>query len=202
MATLLAEHAKLWFHMIQLDGGEAIGRRVVHHVLKAHELANVKDEKGRVATDMATPFNKEIIIEIFLLFKRYRLFELLHMSATCLVYRALDMKETDANGNPRQVALKVMRVKAQFMREISVRKYNLDKEFVIPILRTHPDSESLMDASSDVDPALMAEAASGNTTKDIIERFYILDMPLAERNMFVAIKQERFARNNWDEVRR
>ena len=196
----MAEHAKLWFHMIQLDG-EEIGRRVFHHVLKDHKLANVKDDKGRVATDMATPLNKEIIIEIFLLFKRYRLFELLHVSATCLVYRAHDMKDPDANSNPRQVALKVMRVKAQFLREISVRKYDLDKEFVVPIIRTYPDYESLTDANSDVDPALKAKAASGNNSRDVVETFYILDMPLAERNMFVAIKQERFARMDWEKVR-
>ncbi len=87
------------------------------------------------------------------------------------------------------------------MREISVREFNLDKDFVIPIIRTHPDTDSLTDANSDVDPAHMAKAASGNTTKDVLERFYILVMPLAERNMFVAIKQERFARNDWAEVR-
>ena len=43
--------------------------------------------------------------------------------------------------------------------------------------------------------------AMGQLTKNNAEKFYLLVMPLADRNLFVALKQERWAGKNMEEVR-
>ena len=45
-----------------------------------------------------------------------------HRSATSFVYKAVDEGVKDEFGHPRRVALKLMRCKGQFMREVQSRK--------------------------------------------------------------------------------
>lgn len=45
-----------------------------------------------------------------------------HTSATCLVFRAWDENSLDELGSPQRVALKLMRRKDQWQRELDIRR--------------------------------------------------------------------------------
>jgi hypothetical protein len=107
-----------------------------------------------------------------------------HKSATCFVFVGLDIHDLDALGEPCRVAIKLMRIEAQFQREIEARGQGFDSAYVMPILRTHePEGGATPSVFDRVDML----------TKEEAESFYALVMPMADRNLFVAIKQERFA---------
>ena len=106
-------------------------------------------------------------------------------SATCYVFVAKDRDDLDALGDPRPVAIKLMRIEAQFQREIEARGQGFDSTYVMPILRTY-EPEGGATSPSAFDGVDML-------TKEEAESFYALVMPMADRNLFVAIKQERFA---------
>ena len=108
-----------------------------------------------------------------------------HKSATCYVFVAKDRDDLDALGDPRPVAIKLMRIEAQFQREIEARGQGFDSTYVMPILRTY-EPEGGATSPSAFDGVDML-------TKEEAESFYALVMPMADRNLFVAIKQERFA---------
>jgi hypothetical protein len=100
------------------------------------------------------------------------------------VFVAKDRDDLDALGDPRPVAIKLMRIEAQFQREIDARGQGFDSTFVMPILCTYePNGGAPPSAFDGVDMLSKEEA----------ESFYALVMPMADRNLFVAIKQERFA---------
>ena len=125
-----------------------------------------------------------------------------HISATCYVFKAVDEQSLDdETQQPIKVALKLMRVKAQFQRELSARDKGFNHEFVMNVLQTHPG----VDAATMIswpDEVMDVEAdATGQLTKTNAEKLYLLVMPLADRNLFVALKQERWAGKNMEEVR-
>ena len=75
------------------------------------------------------------------------------------------------------------------------------QQFVMNVLQTHPEvgssstghwPDEVMDAEAD---------ATGQLTKTNAEKLFLLVMPLADRNLFVALKQERWAGKNMEEVR-
>ena len=69
------------------------------------------------------------------------------------------------------------------------------------ILQTHPEVGSST-FNSWPDEVVDVEAdATGQLTKINAEKLYLLVMPLADRNLFVALKQERWAGKNMEEVR-
>ena len=125
-----------------------------------------------------------------------------HISATCYVFKAVDEQSLDPETQqPIKVALKLMRVKAQFLRELSARDKGFNHEYVMNVLQTQPEVDSstfdnwpdeVMDVEAD---------ATGQLTKTNAEKLFLLVMPLADRNLFVALKQERWAGKNMEEVR-
>ena len=127
-----------------------------------------------------------------------------HRSATCVVYEALDEDCLDDEGNPIQVALKFMMIKEQFLREANCRiNHTFDSDYVIDIIRCHPEV-----ASSDIDSypdriqltdqrRLELEAL----TKEHAEQMFLVVMPLAERNLHVILKLERFAGQDFDTIK-
>ena len=126
-----------------------------------------------------------------------------HTSATCYVYKAIDEKNPDIDeftGQPipRRVALKLMRRKDQFFREIEKRNHSFNAEAVVDILETFPSlNDPTFAARSDVTDSTPFEFSANGTmlgdTKLRIESYFLVVLPLGERNMFVALKQERFA---------
>ena len=217
-ALQLCEYA-LWFHLIQIDDVEGIDEKIGAYVKVQPQLAHVKDKDGRVAADSASMKNKKIINASYLWFGRYKLIELRpeHQSATCYVYKALDEGSLDEHGNPQRVALKFMRVKKQFLLELSARLKGFDPEYIVEVLRTHPTVADSNDPDCLADwPEVISDVSESGATDDgeqrsvgvplplnkaSAEKMFCLVMPLADRNMFVSLKQERYAGRDMEQVR-
>ena len=165
-----------------------------------------QDTQGRTAIDLASKPMKEVLQSVWLWHGRYRITESRpeHVSATCLVFKALDNRVVDIEtGEPTRVALKLMRVKTQFERELIARCKEFNPEHVINVMQTLPDPSSdsfstmpdeVVDVELDIDAGLQLK-------KDDAEKLFLLVMPLADRNLFVALKQERWAGKNIEVVR-
>ena len=213
MDELTDESHSLWFHIASQDGSkvpigasfDAICNYVTAFVAEHPDLAKAKDESGRIAIEMASKPIRSAMQSVLLWHGRYRITEARpdHMSATSYVFRAVDEQAIDSEtGQPLRVALKLTRVKDQFAREMRARDLGLDKAFVVDVLRTHPGDDAtaaLADWPAAVDDV---EADSqGQLTKAKAERLLTLVMPLAQRSLFLALKQEAWAGKNFDEVR-
>ena len=167
------------------------------------ELALVLDSSGRPAMEMASVPMREAMQQVLLWHGRYRITDSRpeHISATCYVFKGEDMGRLDDNRQPTKVALKLMRLKDQFRREISIREKGFNQEHVMHILQTHPEIGSSMFDSWPNEVVDVEADATGQLTKANAEKLVLLVMPLADRNLFVALKQERWAGKNIEEVR-
>lgn len=180
----------IWTQVVQVDDVAGIEDIIRTLVTNHPELANARDAKGRLVVDIATPAIKFTINSVTLWFGKYRpaAGKPEHTSATCFVFKAMD----ESGEEPRSVALKLMRVKAQFKRETEMRKYEFDGDYVMVASESFP-SDTVTDADPDVVDVSTTEESSGVLNKAQAEKLYCVVMPLADRNMFVAMKQERFA---------
>lgn len=182
--------------------------QIVHRYVTLYpSLAFARDKSNRVAMDIATGDNKEAIKSTTLWHGRYRLIERRpeHISATCIVFRAYDdaiiaessspLSTVDGNSTSRPVALKLMISKSQFLREIDSRAMNFDTEYVVNILSVHPTPqearESWPETIVDVDINEVCLDIS-KLTKSVAEKMFCVSMPLADRNLWVCLKQERW----------
>ena len=95
-----------------------------------------------------------------------------------------------------------MKKKSEFLREVSARK---DKEFrsdlIMNILNVHPEIGSPVYFNQPDEVTDVITDTSGQLNKANAEKLFLLVMPLADRNLFVALKQERWAGKNMEEVR-
>ena len=210
LSLLEAHNCALWFVIVQEDGTSDVDlfaklSVMVEALVSSHPtLAAAKDADGRAAVDVASKPMKLIMQSVLLWHGRYRITEPRpeHISATCFVFKAVDEHTIDSEtSQPIKVALKLMRLKDQFQREISTRDKGFNQEHVMHILQTHPQvGSSTLDSWPDEVVDVEADA-TGQLTKTNAEKFYLLVMPLADRNLFVALKQERWAGKNMEEVR-
>lgn len=178
-----------------------IDKRVLEIVQNNLDFGYAKDANGRIAVEMATPQNKAAINSEYLWYGRYRVAESRpeHTSATCYVFKAFDEENVDDAGNAAPVALKLMRMKGHFMREINARKHDFSVDYVVDIVARFPATDDEVGSWPDIAGADTNERL--NITKAEAEKFFCIVMPLANRNMFVAFKQERFAGRNMEEVK-
>ena len=136
------------------------------HIGRVREFADARDSSGRRAIDIALPKIKEAMEVRILFMRRYDLKEgpAEHTSSTCIVRLATDRKLEG-----KTVALKFMRDKDQFRREIDVRATcDLDNQYVINMLCGYDGDEDLL---------YLEEA----TKKSLY--CYCMVMPAAERNL-------------------
>ena len=114
---------------------------------------------------IASPKCKKAILSCIYFFKRYEIITLAqphYQTKTSLVHLAIDHDSDDAN---KMVALKFLRHRDHFLREVEVRSAGeFNDEFVINTLRIH---------DSDVDPIFREETIS----KGIVMFPYCLVMP-------------------------
>eukprot|EP01030_Chromulinospumella_sphaerica_P034456 gene34456-biopygen15790 len=142
--------------------------------------------------------------EVLLMFGRYRLLEDRpeHQSATCYVFKAEDQSLKDESGAKKRVALKLMLRKDQFQREVEMRsQFDFEGGHVISVLTQHPSEPSEIDSKDSeilLDPSQLVD---GLPTKYLAESMFAISLPLADRNLFVALKQERFAGKDWNMVK-
>ena len=206
--ALFTKAFALWFYLIQVSETDVpgIGERTKHHVLVRPEFADARDACGRAASSVATPSNQRAVNSVLLIHGRYRLrvSTPAHQSATCFVFEAIDEGCVSEQGDPlpaTPVALKFMLVKAQFVREVDARLMGFDPALVIDIIRTHPDIRELgvLDGYADRIAITLPNGAVLN--KQSAEKMFCLVLPLAEQNLFVVLKQERFAGIDLDSIR-
>lgn len=200
----------LWFYLIQIDYLEVapVIASKIHDITQEYpDLAYVQDAKRRSAVDVASPSNKLAIKSVFLWHGRYRITENRpeHVSATCYVYKAIDEMDASESG-PTSVALKFMRFKAHYLREINARKLGFSTDYVVDIINCCPPQSVVDSRSEDSYEAIFGismkkDELIPHLTKQHAEGMFLIVMPLADRNMFVSLKQERYAGKNMAEVR-
>ena len=210
LPILEAHNYALWFVVVSEDDTSAADLfakllATVQTLVASHPiLAAAKDANNRAAVDVASKPMKLVMQSVLLWHGRYRITESRpeHISATCFVFKGVDEHTIDGETQqPIKVALKLMRLKDQFQREISTRVKGFNHEFVMNVLQTHPEVDSSTFVSWPDDVVDVEADATGQLTKINAEKLYLLVMPLADRNLFVALKQERWAGKNMEEVR-
>ena len=139
--------------------------------------------------NIASPKCKKAILSCIYFFKRYEIITLAqphYQTKTSLVHIAIDHDSEDAN---KMVALKFLRHRDHFLREVEVRSAgNFNDEFVINTLRFH---------DSDDDYAFREETIS----KGIVMFPYCLVMPVGERNLADVMVKEHIAGRDWAEIK-
>ena len=153
---------------------------------QAEMLASSEDAQGRPAVNIACTRCKRALLESIYLFRRYEIQTLAqphHESATCVVHLGLDHGD---GGRP--VALKFMRIRDAFERELEARREGgFAAEFVAGALRGH---------DADADPGFAAEVQRkglGNTP-------YLVVMEAGARSLADIIVKEHLA-GDWDRIR-
>ncbi len=108
------------------------------------QLADHRDKAGRVMLDIAVPKCRRAVEEMLLFHKRYRLGERKHASSTSVVYFATDCEGAACAADERPVALKFMRDRDHFEREIQARGALRGPDaakFVLDYTHVHDDDD-------------------------------------------------------------
>jgi len=149
-------------------------------------LAVAEDGTGRRAVDIAAAKTKRLLQQCMFLFRRYELLTSRtaphHTSATCVVHLAVDHGAPD----PARVALKFMRDREQFEREISARQAGFDDDFVINI-------EHTMDGAT-------GPAAADFVNRGFGEYPYLVVMAAGDRSLADVIAKEHLAGQDFEQV--
>lgn len=155
----------------------------MNHIIK---IAALTDEFGRKALDVATPKCRRAILSTMYFLGRYELKDgpPEHKSATCLVRIAIDRDNADM-----PVALKLMRWRSQYKRELQSRTdSSFDGEFVLGVLRDYDGDEN------------------ASFVKELARKGYgwykfCIVMPAAERNLAGVMAHEHIAGKDWKKIR-
>ena len=155
------------------------------HLEHAHLLADVKDEFGRKAIDVAMPKVKDAIEKRILFCGRYRLERgaIAHRSATCEVVFGEDTRNI-IDGNPVQVALKMMRNYQEFLCEIKTRQERDLSKCVVQVLGWH--------VPENCDPVPGTKMRKTPSPKSSEFR-YILVLERGDNSAFLSIVTQRTA---------
>ena len=287
----------LWFVIVQEDEPfpskgtmkainyySSVLEKVLAMVQTHATLGTVKDINGRVAIDVAAPPMRRAMQSVLNWHGRYRPTELRPeaVSSTCYVFKAVDEHIVDKETSlPLKVALKLVRKKTPFLREMKARDREFSDEFVVNVLASTLGSNTdlskknlhvavqLMLGMENPSPSpgailtngaigpsstaaaiaaggggtsgiesgnqsvngdgmktpdgtrtpnkmskfaaldglpedmedVEADATTGMLTKLQAQKLFLLVMPLADRNLYTSLKQERWAGRDFDEVR-
>ena len=208
--------------------------RVVDYVKKDNKLAYEPNNQGMEAVKNARGTEMRMRIrEVVLWHGRYMTSEdrPTHQSATCLVFKATDVRKNSF------VALKLMRRKDQYDREIEQRRrlnafegsLNKASEYVVldvdrkegkleagneegswpevsyTTLDQEPEQASVQaneltvsasDVPQEQQPEKTQVTIATFVSKQFAEKYYLIVMPLADKNLFSAFKSERWAGKN------
>jgi serine/threonine protein kinase len=198
--ALSANGYALWKKIIQFNPIEirTIESIVEFLIQRYPELLYAKfDDDGHSTWTLANPKIKAVMKSTIFWFKKYELAETqpIHTSATCFVYKALLRHDNPLRrgDNPVEtVALKLMGNKEQFFRELQARKIEFGEEYIVKHIDWYPKDDALMTKDNVED--FGAWGMSGiPLTKVQAEQCFCLVMPMASRNLFVSLKQDRFA---------
>jgi serine/threonine protein kinase len=177
-----------WVRAVQSDRfNRAVEEFLLSHVHMAGELATMKDSADRVVTAIASPLCKKTIMKFLYFYRRYEITTLNqphHQSATCILHLAIDHEDND-----RPVALKLMKLRENFLRETEARERGqFDEDYVVGIIRWH---------DGDIDEKYREEVRR----KGFPIGKYCIVMDAGERNLNNIIEKERIAGVQWDQIR-
>jgi serine/threonine protein kinase/ankyrin repeat protein len=196
-----ANQFSLWFSFLHVDGNSKVESAISSAIQKYPKLLFAKDSMGRMTNAIATEKNKAIVNSYFLWHGKYRPTQTKpeHCSATSFVFKAVDLSQIDENGEPKPVAIKLMRFKSHFLKEIRSREeHQLNNDTIIRVIEHFPREENVDSAPED---AGIVEVSGSTISKSEAESLFCIVMTLADRNMFVSFKQERFAGRDYSMVR-
>jgi hypothetical protein len=166
-------------------------------------LCDTPDEVGRPACEIASPKCLQALMARLHYFGRYEMHKgpVAHKSQNSIVRFAIDHHHlyagspsgaNDAKGNKENhvaVALKFMKYREQFDREVQLRKsISFSSDFLIPLLSAH---------DGDADPVYKKETID----KGISEYPYVIGLAQAERDLHSAIQHEHFAGKDFGTIR-
>lgn len=171
--------ADAWHYVVTHESCIEFTKRALDQ-FEASKLCNLHDKLGRTALSIATPENKQIMKWALLFFGRYDVGLQVHRSKTCEVYLGHDAQEE------RMVALKVMKHRDQFERELEMRS-GLSSEFVIGVETSH---------DSDTDHVFAKCCA-----KQFPGYPYCLVMIQADRSLQEVLVHEHIAKNQWETIK-
>lgn len=194
----------LWFYLVCITDFDVASATLTHYLQTHPGLLHVRDSEGRSVLDVASQVSKPLIHGMFLWFGKYRPIDHRpeHVSETTIVYKCFDDKVLDEYGNPTRVVLKLMRVKEHYKQEIQLREKNFSSTFVLNVLDNYPPIKEI-DAWPDISSLSIENAGTvmlSVMTKSVVEQFFCIVMPLGDRNMYVALKQEIWPGSNMSEI--
>ena len=140
-----------------------------------------------------------------------------------------DVNENDGTNEDNEsevtadVAIKLITNKEQFCRELYFRKLSLSDDYVVCVRAFYPilnqsnnnnDNNNMNESDSYgsyIDQINVSAEHPSNISislnnlkslsKELAEKLYCIVMPFGDRNLYVTLKQERFAGRDFDEVR-
>lgn len=160
-----------------------------NHPDDIEKLLFFEDEFGRKVVDTATADCKQLFQKYLYFLGKYEAkwdSEPEHVSETCKVFLATNHHIHDSAG-ASAVALKFMRDKAQFERELTSRA-DLDINYVLPVIKSY---------DSDTD-SYFAEQLQ---RRDLQEFKYLLVLPQCKRSLHAILTHERICGSDWDSIR-
>ena len=181
-------HRYAWVHLVQKDrNAKLVEMFLDRYAHLSNELANAEDAEGRTAVNIASQSCQRIIKESIYFCKRYEITTLdapIHKSKTCVVHLAVD------HGHDHErVALKLMKNRDQYVREVAVRKdAKLDERYVLSVIR-HYDHE--------VDELYSEEVKR----RGFDEYNYCIVMPAADRDLNRIITNEHIAGKDFAQIK-
>lgn len=182
---LFSNDCSFWFYLVQITNSDVpgISERVKDFAKQYPQLVYVKDKNEHKPENVASTECCHAIRDTYLWHGRYRPDpDPAHVSATCFVYRCVDEMDIDRLGMPSKVAVKLMRRRDQWQREVDIRELIKGSSCVLEHIRIYPAKEELSVIE-------MEEVRN----KEDAERMYAIVMPLAGQDMFDAIKHDSWA---------
>ena len=123
--ALALNNYRFWLYIIQQLNFEGLEELVENYIEKYPELLYALDSSGDFAVNKALPAYKSMLqAHMSLWHDRYLVTERrpIYISSTCVVYKAADYSLRDKQGKPSIIALKLMKYKSQYVKEIGMRK--------------------------------------------------------------------------------
>lgn len=189
--VLTAQGCAIWASITNFGEAKEV---VKEYLQKFPDLVTAKDEHSRSIVNLADPNVADLILSITLWHGRYQLTEMRpdHMSATCFVFKATDEMDRDPFSGERthkSIALKLLHSKDQYRREIEARDRNFNDDYIIEVVDKHlPSGYSTFEECPEYIDLLPEAATRGMLYRHEAESLFCLAMPLADRNLFTAVR--------------
>ncbi|KAG1674224.1 hypothetical protein FOA52_013844 [Chlamydomonas sp. UWO 241] len=199
---------------------EAFAQEVAVIVKKDSSMATLADANGVTAMEVAVGGCRKAIREAIAFLGRYHLGAPVHVSATCTVRLARDLRarfetlQLPDEDRAGAVALKLMHDEEAFLSEVQTRAgHNLDGKYVVGILRVYI-APSANDSGGRRAAQVLLEKCQGqgkghsvegdvHVSFDAVKPYRLcIMMPRGDRSLLDALQHELFTGTDWGRIRR